>query len=101
MSFTIDPWVRFTISVFVTFAIGITQGAISLTNAIPDLWIKPVVAWCGILAFLGSAANTAISGLGMTSQSRISAAASLPEVSKIVATPEVAAVVPSTKVVAP
>ena len=101
MNFTIDPWLRFVISLCVTLAIGVTQGAVSLTNAIPDVWIKPTVAWCGILAFVGSAANTAISGLGMTSQSRISAAASLPEVSKIVASPEVAAVVPSTKVVAP
>ena len=99
MSFTIDPWVRFVISICVTLAIGVTQGAVSLTNAIPDVWVKPVVAWCGILAFVGSAANTAISGLGMTSQSRIAAAASLPEVKKIVATPEVAQTAPSDKVV--
>ncbi len=101
MNFTIEPWLRFAISIFVTLAIGVTQGAVSLTDAIPADWIKPVVAWFGIFAFVGSAANTAISGLGMTSQSRISAAASLPQVTKIVATPEVAATVPSTKVVAP
>ena len=101
MNFTIDPWLRFTISLCITLAIGITQGAVSLTGAIPDVWIKPTVAWAGIIAFVGSAANTAISGLGMTSQSRISAAASLPQVTKIVATPEVAATVPSSKVVAP
>ncbi len=100
MNFTIEPWLRFMISICVTLAIGITQGAISLTNAIPDVWIKPTVAWCGIIAFVGSAANTAISGLGMTSQSRISAAASLPQVTKIVATPDIAEAVPSSKVVA-
>ena len=99
MNFTIDPWVRFMISIFVTLAIGVTQGAVSLTNAIPDIWIKPVVAWCGILAFIGSAANTAISGLGMSSQSRIAAAASLPEVKSIVTTPAVASAAPSDKVI--
>ncbi len=99
MSFTIDPWLRFLISIAVTLAIGITQGAVSLTNAIPDVWIKPVVAWCGILAFVGSAANTAISGLGLTSQSRIAAAASLPEVKTIVTTPAIADATPSDKVI--
>ena len=78
MSFTIDPIVRFLIGLAVTLAIGITQGTVSSTNAIPDVWIKPVVAWCGILAFVGSFITTTISGLGMTSQSRIAAAASLP-----------------------
>ncbi len=99
MNFTIEPWLRFAISMFVTLSIGITQGTVSLTNAIPDVWIKPVVAWCGILAFLGSGINTAISGLGMTTQSRIAAAASLPEVKKIVAVPEIAEAIPSEKVV--
>lgn len=87
---TIDPKWRFVIGLFVTFAIGVTQGTVVLTNAIPDAWIKPFTAWCGILAVIGSAVTTAISGVGMSSTARISAAASLPDVSKIVTTPEVA-----------
>ena len=100
MNFTIDPIVRFSIGLFVTFAIGVTQGAISLTNAIPDVWVKPVVAWCGILAFIGSSITTTISGISMSSQSRIAAAASLPQVKTIVTTPEIAQATPSEKVVA-
>jgi hypothetical protein len=107
----IDPKYRFLIGLCVTFAIGVSQGTVSLTNAIPDGFIKPVVAWCGILAFLGSAATTAISGLGMTNSSRAAAAQSLPDETKIalaadtetakqiITTPEVAAAIPSPKVV--
>lgn len=87
---SIDPKIRFLIGLMVTFAIGVSQGTVVLTNAIPDMWIKPVVAWCGILAFVGSAAQTTISALGISTQSRISAAASLPEVQKIVTTEAVA-----------
>jgi hypothetical protein len=86
----IDPKWRFAIGLLVTFAIGVSQGTVSLTNAIPVDAIKPVVAWCGILAFLGSAATTAISGLVMTTSSRVAAAASLPDVKQIITTPEIA-----------
>lgn len=87
---TIDPTYRFIIGLFITFAIGVSQGTVSLTNAIPADLIKPVVAWCGILAFLGSAATTAISGIGMSNQNRIASAAVIPEVKAIVTTPEIA-----------
>ncbi len=96
---TIDPYWRFLVGVVVTFAIGVSQGAVVLTNAIPDPWIKPVVAWCGIFAFLGSAATTALTGLGMTTQNRIASAAASPEVKSIVTTPAVADASPSNKVV--
>ena len=96
---SIDPKYRFAISLIVTFAIGVSSGTLVLTNAIPAEYIKPVTAWCGILAFLGSSINTTISGLGMSSQSRIAAAASLPEVQKIVAAKSVADAAPSDKVV--
>ena len=82
----IDPKWRFIIGLCVTFAIGVSQGTVSLTNAIPDFAIKPVVAWCGLIAFIGSAATTAISGLGMTSSSRIASAAAVPEVQTIITT---------------
>jgi hypothetical protein len=96
---SIDPKWRFAIGLFVTFAIGVSSGALVLTNAIPADWIKPVTAWCGIIAFIGSAAQTTISGLGMSSQSRIAAAASLPEVKAMVTTADVAQAAPSDKVV--
>ena len=96
---SIDPKYRFLISIIVTVAIGISQGTLVLTNAIPAAYIPIVAAWCGIIAFIGSAVNTTISGMGMSTQSRIDAAASLPEVKAIVTAPPVAAATPSEKVV--
>lgn len=96
---SIDPKWRFTISIIVTIAIGISQGTLVLTNAVPAAWIPIIAAWAGILAFIGSAVNTTISGFGMSTQSRIDAAASLPEVKAILAAPPVAAATPSEKVV--
>jgi hypothetical protein len=88
---TIDPLWRFLIGLAVTTAIGISQGAVQLTHAIPGDWIPATEAWCGIIAFVGSAATTTISGLGMTSQSRIAAAATVSD-----APAKVAAVMAST-----
>jgi hypothetical protein len=99
MIMTIDPFWRFIVGTIVTFAIGVSQGTVVLSNAIPDPWIKPVVAWCGILAFLGSALTTALTGLGMTTQNRIASAAAVPEVKSIVTTQVVADASPSRKVV--
>ena len=119
---SIDPKWRFAISIVVTIAIGISQGTLVLTNAIPAAYIPMVAAWCGIIAFIGSAVNTTISGMGMSTQSRSSAAATpntvavqtnspadmakvaqaiatIPEVSKVTATATVAAATPSNKVV--
>jgi hypothetical protein len=96
---SIDPKWRFIIGLTVTLAIGISQGAVQLTHAIPPDWIPATVAWSGIIAFVGSAATTTISGLGMSTQARISAAASLPEVKAIVAAAPVADAAPSEKVV--
>ena len=66
---TIDPKWRFIIGLLVTLAIGVSQGAVQLAHAIPADWIPIAVAWAGIIAFTGSAAQTGISALGMTSQS--------------------------------
>lgn len=96
---SIDPKWRFAISIVVTIAIGISQGTLVLTNAVPADWIPIIAAWCGILAFIGSAVNTTISGMGMSSQSRIASVASLPEVKAILAEPLVATAAPSDKVV--
>lgn len=96
---TIDPKWRFLIGLIVTAAIGVSSGALVLTNAIPSDWIKPVTAWCGIIAFMGSATQTMVSGLGMTKQSRIDSAAAVPEVKAVVTTKEIADATPSNKVV--
>ena len=96
---SIDPKWRFAISIIVTIAIGISQGTLVLTNAIPAAYIPIVAAWCGIIAFVGSAVNTTISGMGMSSQSRIASVASLPEVKAILTEPPVAIAAPSDKVV--
>ena len=63
---TIDPKWRFIIGLLVTLAIGVSQGAVQLAHAIPADWIPIAVAWAGIIAFTGSAAQTGISALGMT-----------------------------------
>lgn len=95
----VDPAVRFWIGVIITVAIGISQGAVNLSHAIPDAWIPIVNAWSGIIAFVGSAVLTALNGMANTTQSRIASAASLPEVKSIVTTPPVADAAPSDKVV--
>jgi hypothetical protein len=87
----IDPAVRFWIGILVTVAIGVTQGTLVLSGAIPADWVKPVTAWCGIIAFFGSAFLNILSGSGMTVSSRIAGAASIPGVKRMDVTPEVAA----------
>jgi hypothetical protein len=94
----IDPIVRFWIGVLVTAAIGVTQGTLVLTGAIPADWIKPVTAWSGIIAFFGSAALTALNGAASTTSSRVASAASLKGVTRIDVSPEVAKeVTPTTR----
>jgi hypothetical protein len=95
----IDPIVRFWIGVVVTAAIGVGNGTLELTNAVPGAWIPTVTAWCGIIAFLGSSLLTALNGMGSTAQSRIASAASVDGVSKIVTTPALADAAPSDKVI--
>lgn len=99
---TIDPKWRFTIQVIVFIAIGVSQGAVHLTNLIPEAWTPYAVAWCGFIAFIGTGLTTGLSGLGLTTTSQIQAASSLsadqkvalaaatPEVKQIITTPEIA-----------
>lgn len=75
---TLSPGARFAIGLCITLAIGISSGAVVLTHAIPSNWISTVVAWSGIIAFIGSAAQTGLQGLGMTNANKISAAQTLP-----------------------
>jgi hypothetical protein len=95
----VDPTVRFWIGVVVSVAIAVSSGTLVLTNAIPHDWIPMVTAWCGIIAFVGSASLTVLNGMGATTQSRLASAAALPEVKAIVTNAPLAADTPSDKVV--
>ena len=98
---TIDPLWRFVIGIVVTLAIGVSQGTFGLTHAIPADAIPVVTAWFGIIAFIGSAVQTGLSAVGMSSSNRLASAASLPEVKNIITTQAVADAAPSAKVVGP
>ncbi len=80
---TIDPTVRFWIGIVITLAIGVSQGTVSLTNAVPSGAIPLVTAWAGIFAFVGSAFLTALNGVATTAKSRLASAVAVPEVTKI------------------
>ena len=95
----VSPRTRFIIQLVVFVAVGISQGTVHLTNMIPETWIPIVNAYCGFIAFLGTGFTTLLSGFGMSSQNRIDAAASLPEVKAILTEPPVAAATASEKVV--
>ena len=95
----IDPIVRFWIGVAVTIAIGISQGALNLTHAVPDVAIPAVTAWAAIIAFGGSAFLTALNGAASTNSSRLASAASIPQVTKIEVTPAMVSHVDQDKVV--
>jgi len=98
----IDPVVRFWIGVAITIAIGISGGAVSLTHAVPDLWIPYVTAWASIIAFTGSAVLTALNGMATSNPSRLASAASIPEVKSIVTSQAMADATPDlSKVVGP
>lgn len=86
----IDPIARFWIGVAITAAIGITQGTVSLTHAVPDAWIPYITAWSGIIAFVGSGVLTALNGAASTTSSRLASAASLPDVARIQVMPTAA-----------
>jgi|HubBroStandDraft_3_1064219.scaffolds.fasta_scaffold14940_1 hypothetical protein len=96
----IDPTYRFIIQIVGFVAIAVSQGTLSLTHAIPADYIPIVTAWCGIIAVVISAVTTGISGLGMSTQSRIASAAAVSDVKAIVTTSAVADAAPSNKVVA-
>jgi hypothetical protein len=97
----VDPSIRFWIGLVVTIAVALSQGTLSLTHAVPVDWIPYVTAWAGIFAFIGSALLTALNGAGMTTQSRLASAASIPEVKSIVTTQAIAEVTSSDKIVGP
>lgn len=86
----LNPKWRFIIQIIGFITIGISQGTVNLTNVVPGDFVKPVVAWCGLLAFIISGITTALSGFGATTSSVIQAAAALPDVKQVVTTPTIA-----------
>ena len=80
---TLSPGARFIIGILITTAIGISTGAVQLAHAIPAPWIPAAVAWCGVIAFVGSAAQTGLQGLGMSNDNKVAAAQTLPSDQKI------------------
>lgn len=57
---TVADWITI-VGLLVTIELGVVNGAIKLTNAIPDAWVPRVQAWCGILAAIGGGIITALS----------------------------------------
>ena len=88
----IDPVARFWIGIVITIAIGVSQGTLVLTNAIPADWIPYVTTWCGIIAFVGSSVLTALNGAASTTSSRIASAASVEGVEGIKVDSKIASV---------
>lgn len=86
----IDPKFRFAVALIVFVAVGISQGAVNLAHAIPGEWIPVAVAWCGIIAFVGTGITTVMSGMGMTVTSRIGSAAAVDGVKEIKVDPKLA-----------
>ena|SRR5690242_1133900 len=86
----IDPKIKLVVGVIITTAIGISSGSVALKGAIPESWIPYVTAWSGIIAFVGSSIQTGLQAMGVTKQSRIAAAAAVPDVSQVITTKELA-----------
>jgi len=61
MSF--DPKFTFWLGFLVSVAIGISTGAVHLTDIVPADYIKPVTGWIGFFAFAGSSLLTAMTGM--------------------------------------
>lgn len=57
-----DPKWVFYLGIAVTIETAIGQGSVSLTNVVPASWAPYIVGWCSLLAFIGTAVMTALSG---------------------------------------
>jgi len=58
----IDPKWVFYLGIVVTIESAIGQGAVKLTNVVPDAWAPYIVGWCTLLAFIGNVIMTALAG---------------------------------------
>lgn len=68
---SVDPKISFVLGIITTIALAISTGTVHLTNAIPEAWIPTVVAWNGIIAFIGTAVMTALAGFSSHEQGPI------------------------------
>lgn len=58
----IDPKYVFWLGVIVTIETAIGQGAVKLTNLVPETMIPSITGWCTLLAFIGNVVMTALAG---------------------------------------
>lgn len=58
----IDPKWVFYLGIIVTIESAIGQGAVKLTNVVPDSWAPFIIGWCTLLAFIGNVVMTALAG---------------------------------------
>ena len=58
----IDPKWVFYLGILVTVQTAVGQGAVPLTNMMPEAWIPMVKGWSQFLGFIGTTVMTALSG---------------------------------------
>lgn len=58
----IDPKWVFYLGILVTIESAIGQGAVKLTNVVPETWSPYIIGWCTLLAFIGNVVMTALAG---------------------------------------
>ncbi len=63
----IDPKWVFYLGILVTVQTAIGQGAVPLTNMMPEMWIPFVKGWSQFLGFIGTTVMTALSGFSSKS----------------------------------
>jgi hypothetical protein len=63
----IDPKWVFYLGILVTIQTAIGQGAVTLTNVFPELWIPYIKGWSQFLGFIGTTIMTALSGFSSKS----------------------------------
>jgi hypothetical protein len=85
----IDPKVTFMVSVIIAVC-GVGSNAAMWSGAIPVDIIPILAQWNKILSTVGQVVMPLLVGQGLTTQSRIAAAASLDSVKQVVTTREVA-----------
>jgi len=97
----IDPKIRFWLGVGFSVATGVSAGGAALLhNAIPESWIPFVLAWVGLISFIGNIVLTALNYAATSTSSRAMSAAHDPRVmSVIMSTKALATSIPSDKVV--
>lgn len=80
---TVDPRISFWLNVVLTILIGISAGTVSLSGIADAATAKSIVAWCGFVAFILGAINSALFGMSNSVAGRINAAKALDEVKRV------------------